>query len=80
MQDGSFQKGQGISIATNSFTYEECQFLANILAGKYNFKTSVIKAGKPNQYKISIWKNSMPILREILEPYFIPEMKYKLGI
>ena len=49
MQDGSFQKGQGISIATNSFTYEECKFLANILSQKYNFKTSVVKAGVPNQ-------------------------------
>jgi len=42
-QDGSFQKGQGINIATNSFTYDECLFLANILNKKYKFKTSVIK-------------------------------------
>lgn len=80
MQDGSFQKGQGITIATNSFTYDECQFLASILTNKYKLKTSVIKSGHPNQWKISIWKESMPILKEILEPYFIAEMKYKLGI
>ena len=49
MQDGSYQKGQGINLATNSFTYNECQFLANILTQKYNFKTSVIKTGTPNQ-------------------------------
>lgn len=54
MQDGSFQKGQGINIATNSFTYDECLFLANILNKKYKFKTSVIKSGHPNQWKISI--------------------------
>lgn len=80
MQDGSYQKGQGIYLATNSFTYEECQFLANILTIKYKFKTSVIKSGHPKQWRISIWKESMPNLREILEPYFIIEMKYKLGI
>jgi hypothetical protein len=54
MQDGSFQKGQGINIATNSFTYDECLFLANILNKKYKFKTSVIKSGHPKQWKISI--------------------------
>lgn len=51
---GSFQKGQGIYIATHSFTYVECQFLASILTKIYNFKTSVIKSGHLNQWKISI--------------------------
>jgi LAGLIDADG DNA endonuclease family len=48
MQDGSFQKGQGINLATNSFTYEECKFLAIILTNKYKLKISVIKTGIPN--------------------------------
>jgi len=30
MQDGSRQLGQGITIASNNFTYQECLFLANI--------------------------------------------------
>ena len=80
MQDGSYQKGQGIYIATNSFTYEDCKFLALILSNKFNLKTSVIKTGKPDQWRISIWKNSLPRLVELVEPYFIPEMKYKLNI
>ena len=79
MQDGSFQKGQGINIATNNFTFEECIFLAKILTDRYKFKTSVIKTGTENQWRISIWKESMPLLREIVKPYFIPEMDYKLG-
>ena len=78
MQDGSYKKGQGISIATNSFTYEECKFLAFTLTNKYNFKTSVVKSGKPNQWCISIWKESMPRLVELVGPHFIPEMYYKL--
>jgi len=80
MQDGSYQKGQGIFIATNSFTYEDCKFLAMILSNKFNLKTSVIKTGIPDQWRISIWKNSLPRLVELVEPYFIPEMKYKLNI
>jgi len=54
MQDGSYQKGQGIKIATNSFTYDECKFLALTLTNKYNLKTSVVKSGKPNQWCIAI--------------------------
>jgi hypothetical protein len=39
------KKGQGIFIATNSFTFEECKMLALILSNKYGFRTSVIKTG-----------------------------------
>jgi hypothetical protein len=49
MQDGSRQKGQGISLATNSFTYADCVFLSKILQDKYNLKTSVVKAGFEEQ-------------------------------
>ena len=31
MQDGSYQKDQGINIATNCFTFYECNFLSTIL-------------------------------------------------
>ena len=78
MQDGSRQIGQGVMIATNSFTHEECVFLANILNEKFSLRTSVIKGGKSNQWRISIWKESMPLLVKLTQSYFIPEMKYKL--
>jgi hypothetical protein len=48
MQDGSRQKGQGISIATNSFLHEECLYLAQILSSKYELKTTIVKTGYPN--------------------------------
>ena len=81
MQEGSFQKDQGISIATNSYTYEDCKFLALTLTNKYKFKTSVVKSGKPYQWRISIWKESMPKLVELVKPHFILEarrVEYKL--
>jgi hypothetical protein len=78
MQDGSFQKGQGIFIATNSFTFEDCQRLAFILSNKFGLRTSVIKSGLFNQCRVSIWKESMPLLASIIGSYFIPEMEYKL--
>lgn len=45
----SRQQGQGITFATNSFTKQDCIFLAKILEDKYALKTSVIKAGFDNQ-------------------------------
>ncbi len=77
MQDGSRQIKQGISLATNSFTYEECDMLCEILSKKFNLKCTVVKTGTINQWKISIWKQSMPSLVTIVKPYIIKEMKYK---
>lgn len=61
MQDGSRQAKQGISLATNSFTFQECTFLCNILKDKYKLKTTVVKAGFPNKWKISLWKKAWMI-------------------
>jgi LAGLIDADG DNA endonuclease family len=77
MEDGSRQNKQGIYIATHSFTYEECIFLSNILTRKYKLKSTVVKSGFNNQWRISIWKESMPQLTAIVKPYIIDEMKYK---
>lgn len=77
MQDGSRQIKQGINIATNNFAHDECKFLCDILKQKYNIKCTVVKAGFANQWKINIWKESMPNLTAIVKPYIISEMKYK---
>lgn len=79
MQDGSRQIKQGINIATNSFTYEDCVRLSNIIQYKYKLKTSVVKTGHYNQWRISIWKQSMPDIVSIVKPYIIDEMKYKFS-
>jgi len=49
MLDGSSPKGQGVTMATNSFSYEDCIFLSEILTDKLGLCTSLLKAGKPNQ-------------------------------
>ena len=77
MQDGSRQSNQGIYIATNSFTYEECDYLCKILEKKYKLRATVVKTGYVNQWRISIWKESMVTLVSIVKPYIINEMKYK---
>jgi len=76
--DGSRQIGQGLNLATNCFTYDDCVFLANNLKQKFGLRTSFIKSGISNQWKISIWEESMPLLVNLTQSYFIPEIKYKL--
>lgn len=77
MDDGG-KVSNGLKLATNLFTYSECLFLVKVLFENFNLKASVQSAGAPNQYQIYIWKESMPILREIVLPYVHSSMKYKL--
>ena len=79
MQDGSRQMKQGLYIATNNFTFDECVFLCDILNRKYNLKCTVVKTGYKNQWRISIWKQSMVSLVKLVRPYIIDEMKYKFN-
>lgn len=77
MDDGG-KVGEGLKLATNSFKYEDILYLINILNNKYNLKASIQKTGIENQYHIYIFKESMPILRDIVKPYFTPSMYYKI--
>jgi hypothetical protein len=79
MDDGG-RVGYGLKLATNSFSYGDCTRLSLIIYEQYGIKSSVQSAGVPNQYIIYIWSESMPILREIVRPYIVPSMLYKLGI
>lgn len=78
MDDGS-RVGKGLKFSTNSFSYEDCLLLSNVLFKKYNLRTSVQSAGVENQYIIYVFKESMPTLRELVRPYIVSSMLYKLG-
>lgn len=77
MDDGA-KVNKGLKFSTNSFTYNECTHLVNVLNNNFNLKASVQSAGSKNQYIIYIWKESMDELRKIVSPYIIPAMKYKI--
>ena len=80
MQDGSRQQKQGISLATHSFSEENCIFLAKTLEVKYALKTSVVKTGFDNQWRISVKKESMEKLVSIVSKHIVPEMQYKIKL
>lgn len=67
-------------MATNSLIYEDVLYLKDILYKKYNLKSEIQKTGVKNQYHIYIWKESIPDLVKIVNPYIIKSMKYKIAI
>lgn len=77
MDDGS-KVGKGVKLSTNNFTKEECIILVSILEKNFNLKATVQYAGSKEQYIVYIWKESIDRLRNIVLPYMVPEMKYKI--
>jgi ubiquinol-cytochrome c reductase cytochrome b subunit len=79
IMDNGGKVSQGLKLATNSFSYSDCLFLMKVINDNFNLKSTVQKTGVTNQYHIYIWKESMPLLREIVLPYIHPSIKYKLN-
>lgn len=81
MDDGakvSSPRWRGIKLCTNSFSYSDCLLLVEVLHINFKLKASVQSTGANNQYNVYIWKESMPTLKNIVFPYIIKEMKYKI--
>jgi len=76
MDDGA-KVGNSLKLSTNSF--KECVILVNILNENFDIKASIHSAGKKDQYLVYIFKESIDNLKNIVFPYIIPEMKYKLN-
>lgn len=76
MDDGSYNG----NIATNSFTEQEVDFLIEWMAKKWNIlcsKTHVHIKDKV-QYIIHISENSRPYFEDLIKPYIVTSMQYKL--
>jgi len=53
MDDGS-KVSTGLKFCTNSFTYEECNLLVEVLYKNFKIKSSVQSAGYKDQYIIYV--------------------------
>lgn len=80
IMDDGYKSGKGLKLSTNSFKYNELLFLIKLFYDKYDIKVSIVKTGVYNQYNLYIWKESIPKLFNLVKPYIIPSMKYKLNI
>lgn len=76
MDDGSY----AYILATNSFTFNECNLIKNWFKEKYNIDTRIKECKNNNhmQYLIIIERNSRQILRNLIKPYICESMLYKI--
>lgn len=79
MGDGSRQ-GNGLKLCTNSFTLQDTRRLMNVLVKRYGLICSIHKTCIKNQYVIYISAKSRNTLKNIVLPYMVPSMLYKLGL
>jgi len=80
MDDGCFIKNRGVKFCTNSFTLKEIKYLGSILQSKFGLDFTIHKTGVLNQYNLYLPKNNMKKLIDLVKPYMVPTMYYKLGI
>jgi len=59
MDDDCIIHNRGVRLCTNSFTYDEVKFLADLLKEKFYLKTTVHSGGIVNSYTIYISKKSL---------------------
>lgn len=77
MDDGS-RHGSGLHLGVYAFSDEDVDRLMFTLQDKFKLRCSIhYHHGKPRIY---IFKESMEELIKLTQPFFIPEMLYKLGL
>lgn len=81
MGDGYYSNGN-VVLCTDNFSEKEVLKLIKVLNNKFSLKSSTKKRTNKNSvvWRITISKSSLPELKELVIPYTIPEMQYKLGI
>jgi hypothetical protein len=75
MGDGSFIKGGGLYLQTQSFSMKECVFIMNVLYIKFRLHTSLHK--QRNLPVIYITVKSIKVLYPYINSYIVPSMRYK---
>ena len=79
LQDDGNKTYNTIRFCTNSYTLEEVNFLIDILYKKYNINSNPQKTSTKDQYVLYIKTESVSILKDLVRPYIVPSMLYKLG-
>ena len=78
MDDGS-RSGNGLTLATNCFKYEDLLKVQLFLQKKYDFKVSIHKSGLKDKWILYFHVKTIPKLSYLVKPYFIENIQYKLG-
>lgn len=78
MNDGA-KLNKGARFTTNCFTLEEVNLFCNVLKNRYNIIATLNKGGKDKSHIIYIHINSMKLFTNLIKPYLLPSLYYKLG-
>lgn len=65
------------TLATNCFSKEECELIRDWLYIRYNIETTLQRNNK--QYLVYIRTKSRQLFYDLVSPYFIPSMLYKIN-
>lgn len=79
MDDGSAHNSGGCVLSTNSFTLSECEILQNAFFNKWGLVVS-LHVQNTTQYRLYFGVKQMPFLTNLVRPYIVPTMLYKLHI
>lgn len=79
MGDGIYLKNKGVVLCTDSYSKAHVDLLVNVLNSKFGLTCS-IQRRSADQYRIYILKSSVKKLRDIVKPFIIPSMLYKIGL
>ena len=79
LDDGTLNSGTNHRIHTNCFTYEDQVKLKNLLKRCFDLECKIIQR-KDTQYILSFDRINTVKLSNIIEPYVIPTMEYKLRL
>lgn len=66
-------------LCTDSFTLNECQLISSWILIKYNIQTYIKERDLPGKYRICFDTEETPKFFEIIKPYIIPSMLYKIN-
>jgi hypothetical protein len=72
MGDGGWTNN-GVHFATHSYTESEVQLLKSVLTNRYGFKCSI-----HSNNRIYIYSSSVPAKVDLVRPYFVESMLYKI--
>lgn len=78
IMDDGYKYTQGLYISTDSYTFEETEFLCDILRTKFGLECNPHKYRET--YRIYISSKSMDKLILMVKPYFIEHFFYKLSL
>jgi hypothetical protein len=81
MDDGYYIKNRSVKFATHSFTKQEVEELNSLLNQKFGLVTTINedKRGAYTYYSIYIKKESLLLFKDIVKPFLLPSMFYKVG-